>query len=78
MATFHDSGIARRNILGFDGRNGWVPNNQVFDKQCTNMVLTFEEACILQQQTHSLVALFLVDYEELVGTDGRDVVEGTT
>lgn len=27
------SGILRRNILGFHGENGWVPNNQRFDNE---------------------------------------------
>jgi len=29
----HTVGIMRRNILGFAGENGWVPNNQRFDNQ---------------------------------------------
>ena len=29
----HTVGVLRRNILGFDGRNGWVPDNTRFDNQ---------------------------------------------
>ena len=35
----HTIGVMRRNVLGFDGRNGWTTNNLRFDNEYNRVFL---------------------------------------